>query len=76
MNNHQRTIAAPYCGRYELLALMGWIAAADLLYVVRPVDAVVVAGIVVVLMLLLAAGVAFPVRDAWKTDVAAVLRQD
>lgn len=134
-------LQAPYRGRYELLALMGWIAAtltiagmfgvasytvarrrrelavhmavgasrrrilwvclrdvlaasavgvtvgliggvflgrqaADLLYAVRPVDAVVVAGIVVVLMLVLAAGVAFPVRDAWKTDVAAVLRRD
>jgi predicted permease len=134
-------LQAPYRGRYELLALMGWIAgtltaagtfgvvsytvarrrrelavrmavgatrgrilwvclrdvlaasavgiavgllggvvlgrqAADLLYAVTPMEPAVLASIIALLLLVVVAGAAFPIRDAWKTDVAAVLRQD
>jgi hypothetical protein len=36
----------------------------------------VLASIIALLLLVVVAGAAFPIRDAWKTDVAAVLRQD
>jgi hypothetical protein len=50
--------------------------AAHLLYGVLPTDPLIIACILVLLTVAVLAGAALPVRDAWRTDVSAVLRQE